>query len=160
MNETENIELRSEKIKDILGKAPGGIIRYGIGIITLLLACLFLAAGFIPYPERVDATVRVTRIGADGIELSALVPYRFAPRISGTTPVVVRLEGTTAKATILLTGDETVANERGNFVRIVLLVRDAAPGPYGPKVNMRGRASFTLSDKCLFHYLTGWNKNI
>jgi hypothetical protein len=81
MNETENIELRSEKIKDILGKAPGGIIRYGIGIITLLLACLFLAAGFIPYPERVDATVRITRIGADGIELSALVPYRFAPRI-------------------------------------------------------------------------------
>ena len=120
MNETENIELRSEKIKDILGKAPGGIIRYGIGIITLLLACLFLA-----------------------------------PRISRTTPVVVRLEGTTAKATILRTDDETVANERGNFVRIVLLVRDAAPGPYGPKVNMRGRASFTLSDKCLFHYLTG-----
>ena len=160
MNETENIELRSEKIKDILGKAPGGIIRYGIGIITLLLACLFLAAGFIPYPERVDATARVTRIGADGIELSALVPYRFAPRINGATPVVVRLEGTTAKATILRTGDETVANERGNFVRIVLLVRDATPGPYGPKVNMRGSASFTLSDKYLFHYLTGWNKNI
>lgn len=96
-----------------------------------------------------------TVIGPDGIELSALVPYRFAPRINGATPVVVRLEGTTAKATILRTGDETVANERGNFLRIVLLVRDATPGPYGPKVNMRGRASFTLSDKCLFRYLTG-----
>lgn len=96
-----------------------------------------------------------TVIGPDGIELSALVPYRFAPRINGATPVVVRLEGTTAKATILRTGDETVANEQGNFLRIVLLVRDATPGPYGPKVNMRGRASFTLSDKCLFRYLTG-----
>lgn len=34
MAEYDNIELRSEKVQEIIGKAPGGIVRDGIGMLT------------------------------------------------------------------------------------------------------------------------------
>ena len=51
MAEYDNIELRSEKVQEIIGKAPGGIVRDGIGMLTTVLVCLALVACFIPYPE-------------------------------------------------------------------------------------------------------------
>ena len=49
MSETDKIELRSEKVRKIIGDIPSGFIRYGISIIACLLIILFLICSFIPF---------------------------------------------------------------------------------------------------------------
>ena len=47
----DKIELRSEKIRHIIGEIPSRIVRYGITIITIVLLVLLVGAYFIPYPK-------------------------------------------------------------------------------------------------------------
>lgn len=42
MSELEKIELRSEKVRNIIGKLPNKIIRYGMTIMSIILIGLFL----------------------------------------------------------------------------------------------------------------------
>ena len=43
MNEIDKIELRSEKVRKIIGDIPSGFVRYGISIITLVLILIGIA---------------------------------------------------------------------------------------------------------------------
>lgn len=45
----DKIELRSEKVRKIIGDIPSGFIRYGISIITCILVLLFAICFCIPY---------------------------------------------------------------------------------------------------------------
>lgn len=49
MNDIDKIELRSEKVRKIIGDMPSGFIRYGISIITWILILLFVICYFVPY---------------------------------------------------------------------------------------------------------------
>lgn len=46
-----NIELRSERVRSIVGQIPPALLRYGIGAIGATLIFLALAAHLIPYRE-------------------------------------------------------------------------------------------------------------
>ena len=48
------IELRSEKVRHIIGEIPSRIVRYGITIITFVILGLLVDAYFIPYPETIS----------------------------------------------------------------------------------------------------------
>lgn len=45
----DKIELRSEKVRKIIGDMPSGFLRHGITIITIVLILICLACYFIPY---------------------------------------------------------------------------------------------------------------
>lgn len=49
MNDIDKIELRSEKVRKIIGDMPSGFIRYGISIITCILILLFIICYYIPF---------------------------------------------------------------------------------------------------------------
>lgn len=49
MNNIGEIELRSEKVRKIIGDIPSGFIRNGINIITCILILLFIICCFIPF---------------------------------------------------------------------------------------------------------------
>lgn len=51
MNDMDKIELRSEKVRKIIGEMPSGFIRYGISIITCILILLFIICYYLPYEE-------------------------------------------------------------------------------------------------------------
>lgn len=40
MGNHDKIELRSEKVREILGTIPNGLVRWGIAIITIIFAAL------------------------------------------------------------------------------------------------------------------------
>ena len=58
-NSITNIELRSEKVRNIVGKIPPALLRMGISIITLIIIALLIAAYFIPYPEKLSFPVNL-----------------------------------------------------------------------------------------------------
>lgn len=58
MAEDRNIELRSEKVRNIVGKIPPAVDRYGITVIGLVLVVVVAVSMLIPYKETVSFGVR------------------------------------------------------------------------------------------------------
>ncbi len=56
MDENKNIELRSEKVRNIIGQVPSVLLRYGTFIIGIVLLLLLMIAYFIPYHEVITIT--------------------------------------------------------------------------------------------------------
>ena len=53
------VELRSEKVRNIIGKIPSVLVRYGTVIIGLALLTLFVVSAFIPYRETVSVKISI-----------------------------------------------------------------------------------------------------
>lgn len=61
-NKEKSIELRSEKVRNIVGQIPSLLIRQGILIIGLVLLVLLGVSAFIPYKETMKITVTLATI--------------------------------------------------------------------------------------------------
>lgn len=46
-----DIELRSEKVRSILGDIPQSLVMWGTGIIILIFLTLLMVVCFVPYPH-------------------------------------------------------------------------------------------------------------
>ena len=55
-----NINLRSDEIWEIMGIPPKWIIRWGISIIFIIIAIVFIGSAFFRYPDIVTAKVTIT----------------------------------------------------------------------------------------------------
>ena len=83
------IELRSEKVRHIIGEIPSGIVRYGITIITIVILGLLAGAYFIPYPETISAKVQMTNARQGTIA----VPYKYVNTLARGMTVNIEVEG-------------------------------------------------------------------
>ena len=46
----DKIELRSEKVRQLIGEIPPSLVRWGIAIITIVFIALIAAVCLLPYP--------------------------------------------------------------------------------------------------------------
>ena len=53
--ETDNIELRSEKVRNVIGKVPPRLVSLGTVVITIIVLALAVAFYKIPYPISIEA---------------------------------------------------------------------------------------------------------
>ena len=83
------IELRSEKVRHIIGEIPSRIVRYGITIITIVILGLLIGAYFIPYPETISAKVQMT----DAHQGAITVPYKYVNTIARGMTANIEFEG-------------------------------------------------------------------
>ncbi len=83
------IELRSEKVRHIIGEIPSGIVRYGITIITIVILVLLVGAYFIPYPETISAKIEMT----DRQQGTVDIPYKYVNWVVKGKNVSIELEG-------------------------------------------------------------------
>ena len=83
------IELRSEKVRHIIGEIPSRIVRYGITIITIVILGLLIGAYFIPYPETISAKVQMTNAHQGTIT----VPYKYVNTIARGMTANIEVEG-------------------------------------------------------------------
>ena len=83
------IELRSEKVRHIIGEIPSGIVRYGITIITIVILVLLVGAYFIPYPETISARIEMT----DRQQGTVDIPYKYVNWVVKGKNVSIELEG-------------------------------------------------------------------
>ena len=59
-----SFELRSEKVRSIVGQIPSAFVRYGITAIGAVLLCLLVVACFLPYKQVYSGTVTVHGVTA------------------------------------------------------------------------------------------------
>ena len=85
----DKIELRSEKVRHIIGEIPSKIVRYGITVITIVILGLLVGAYFIPYPETISARIEMT----DMHQGTVAIPYKYVNTIAKGMTVNIEVEG-------------------------------------------------------------------
>ena len=85
----DNIELRSEKVRHIIGQVPPALVRTGTMVITLVVIALVVAFYIICYPITIEAQGKVT--SNDSAEL--LVPYKYLYLFDEPRTALITLEG-------------------------------------------------------------------
>lgn len=157
MTEHNNIELRSEKVRNIIGKVPPELVMGGTAYVAFLLFALFVAAALIPYPENIRTKVTVTYKDNKQIGMEALIPYRYINRIGKGTDINVEMEGFPAQkygsqhGTIKIVEDSLISRNQASYFRVYLMME--APFKYDMKWNMQGIATITLIDKSILQYM-------
>lgn len=78
-NQERSFELRSEKVRSIVGQIPPSLVRYGITAIGTVLLCLFSVAYFLPYKQVYSGTAIIHDITneqkTDTIEVSVILKF-------------------------------------------------------------------------------------
>ena len=142
------IELRSEKVRHIIGEIPSGIVRYGITIITIVLLVLLVGAYFIPYPETISARIEMT----DRQQGTVDIPYKYVNTVKKGMNVSIELEGydtemygaTNGTITAISSTPQHTAN--GNIFVVKVNVKNCK---YNIEGGMAGTASILVSNESM-----------
>jgi len=147
-NESENIELRSEKVRHIIGQVPPALVRTGTLVITLVVIALAVAFYTIRYPITIEAQGKVT--SKDSVEF--LVPYKYLYLFDEPHTACITLEGQdedTAPIVCTITShnEKLLIIGGGHYFTAKTSIRsngrNAQPG-------LKASARITISDKTLW----------
>ncbi len=81
---SQDIEIRSEEVQEILNKVPSWMIRYGNMLILVLILILLFISWFVKYPDVITTQVMVT---------TAIPPEKIYAKASGQFEVLLANEG-------------------------------------------------------------------
>ena len=155
----DKIELRSEKVRHIIGEIPSKIVRYGIMIITVVILGLLAGAYFIPYPETISAKVQMTNAHQGTID----IPYKYVNTIAKGMKTNIEVEGYNA---------ETYGAANGMITAISHIPRQTAEGnvftaqvritdcKYNLISGMTGTASILVSNESILQRIVRQITNI
>lgn len=124
-----NIEIRSEEVNDILSRPPRWIIRWGIGVIFLVVLIILVGSSFFKYPDVITAPITVT---------SEILPANIISKVSG------RLENLFVKD-----GGSVDANEL-----IAIIESSTEYSSFKTLKNLSGEFSKTISNGKILYGLT------
>ena len=71
--ESDNIELRSEKVRNVIGKVPPRLVSLGTVVITIIVLALAVAFYKTPYPISIEANGEVINQRT----IQVFVPYKY-----------------------------------------------------------------------------------
>ena len=85
----DNIELRSEKVRNVIGKVPPRLVSLGTVIITVIVLALAVAFYKIPYPISIETNGEVVNHRM----VQVFVPYKYLYLFNETRTAYVSFEG-------------------------------------------------------------------
>lgn len=74
MEENKQIELRSEKVRNIIGQVPPVLLRYGITIIGLSILMVVGMSAFIPCRSAIEMKVEVRQDSSGRLDFTGFIP--------------------------------------------------------------------------------------
>ena len=155
----DKIELRSEKVRHIIGEIPSKIVRYGIMIITVVILGLLAGAYFIPYPETISAKVQMTNARQGTIA----VPYKYVNTLARGMTVNIEFEGYDAETygvangVITATSHIPLQTAEGNVFTAQVRITDCK---YNLISGMTGTASILVSNESMLQRIVRQITNI
>ena len=90
--ESDNIELRSEKVRNVIGKVPPRLVSLGTIIITIIVLALAVAFYKIPFPISIEANGEVINQRT----VQVFVPYKYLYLFDEPRTAHVSFEGSPA----------------------------------------------------------------
>ena len=153
------IELRSEKVRHIIGEIPSRIVRYGITVITFVILGLLIGAYFIPFPETISAKVQITNAHQGAIT----IPYKYVNTIARGMTANIEVEGYDAETYGVANGVITTTSHtprqtaEGNVFTAQVRITDCK---YNLISGMTGTASILVSNESILQRIVRQITNI
>ncbi len=153
------IELRSEKVRHIIGEIPSRIVRYGITVITIVILGLLVGAYFIPYPETISAKVLMTNAHKGTVA----IPYKYVNTIAKGMTANIEFEGYDAETYGVANGVITTISHTpqqaatGNVFTAQVRITDCK---YNLISGMTGTASILVSNESVLQRIVRQITNI
>lgn len=151
-----SFELRSEKVRSIVGQIPSSLIRYGITAIAFVLIALFAVAYFLPYKQVYSGNATVYAISSeplDSIEITILLKFddrRPSLQHSNKAPIILQssMESINGELLNLSSKRDTVGRQEA----LCRIPRNASQGFENSEVNF---ILTTQSGTLLDHLFSG-----
>ena len=146
MSEERNIELRSEKVRNIVGKIPPTVDRYGIAVIGLVLMAIVVVSMLIPYKETVSFVVRFdpAQSKTEGV---ATMEAKQAELLKEGMPVSIAVMGETVEGEVADISEKRI---NGRY-EVRIRTSDIDEITIGDKLD----AKVTVAEKSWFEALMG-----
>ena len=154
-NDIDNIELRSEKVRHIIGQVPPALVRTGTMVITLVIIALAIAFYTIRYPITIEAQGNVT--SNDSVEL--LIPYKYLYLFDEPRTARITLEGQDEDAAPIVCpitshNDKLLVVDRNHYFTAKTRIRSNGSNAQ-PGLNVSAR--IVISDKTLWQQVSKKN---
>lgn len=158
MNNVEKIELRSEKVRNVMGQTPPVLVRTGTMIVTVLFAIICYATYKIPYPFTIEADGIV--ISSDSIHnnlmIELFIPYQYNDYYQVKRQVSTTYEGrenVVLECDIDSISDNVVIQNGENFFRAYIRISKNETKKYRLNENMKVHATTIINKKTILQQI-------
>ena len=152
--ESDNIELRSEKVRNVIGKVPPRLVSLGTVVITIIVLALAVAFYKIPYPISIEANGEVINQRT----VQVFVPYKHLYLFDEPRTAHISFEGNdnaSCNCDIISHNAKLIHREEGNyFMAIATMCTHEQKYPVLQKY-MKADVRIIVSNKTLWQQVFG-----
>jgi len=141
--EGENIELRSEKVRNIIGQIPPRIMRIGITVIFLVFTSVLIGTYFFEYDYTIKTSAILTRQG-ESIMVQIKIPVNQSNRIKKNQKVILifdnvpNMQGQRIITTLTSALSTIEVSEKGGFYISECYLPDNTKTETGDNIEIKG----------------------
>ena len=160
MEANDNIELRSERVRKIIGKVPPRLISIGITIVSLFIAGMIWVVTTVHFPFTIECSggIHYFEISPNTYYYANIeVPYRYLYLFHKHRRFNISFEGFRENEIVVATtdgyDDAVITKDGENY--FVAYARITNPRVYGHKIqpNQKFKAVTVVSDKTLLNLI-------
>ena len=150
----DNIELRSEKVRNVIGKVPPRLVSLGTVLITVIVLALALAFYKIPYPISIEATGEVINQRT----VQVFVPYKHLYLFDEPRTAHVSFEGNddaSYSCNVISHNAKLIHREEGNYFMAIATVSTQGRNTPVLQKYMKADVRVIISNQTLWQQVFG-----
>ena len=151
---SDNIELRSEKVRNVIGKVPPRLVSLGTVLITVIVLALALAFYKIPYPISIEATGEVINQRT----VQVFVPYKYLYLFDEPRTAHMSFEGNddaSYSCNVISHNAKLIHREEGNYFMAIATVSTQGRNTPVLQKYMKADVRVIISNQTLWQYVFG-----
>lgn len=151
---SDNIELRSEKVRNVIGKVPPRLVSLGTVLITVIVLALALAFYKIPYPISIEATGEVINQRT----VQVFVPYKHLYLFDEPRTAHVSFEGNddaSYSCNVISHNAKLIHREEGNYFMAIATVSTQGRNTPVLQKYMKADVRVIISNQTLWQQVFG-----
>lgn len=151
---SDNIELRSEKVRNVIGKVPPRLVSLGTVLITVIVLALALAFYKIPYPISIEATGEVINQRT----VQVFVPYKYLYLFDEPRTAHVSFEGNddaSYSCNVISHNAKLIHREEGNYFMAIATVSTRGRNTPVLQKYMKADVRVIISNQTLWQQVFG-----
>ena len=152
--ELDNIELRSEKVRNVIGKVPPRLVSLGTVIITIIVLALAVAFYKIPYPISIETNGEVVNHRM----VQVFVPYKYLYLFNEPRTAHVSFEGydnISYQFDVASHSTKLVHKEDGNYFRAIGIMNTDEKTVPALQKHQKANIRIVISNKTLWQQVFG-----
>lgn len=147
--ELDDIELRSEKVRDVIGKVPPRLVSFGTIIITMIVLALAVITYKMPYTISIETNGEVVNQRT----IKVFVPYKYLYLFNEPRTAHVSLEGNDKmffNCDITSHNTKLIHREDGNYFMAIAIVDTQVLNGFVLQKYMKASVRIIVSNKTLW----------